>query len=65
MEALFISIIIIVVLVLVLRMVGAWMLRINDVIEELKGLRSEVFAFRKQLDNYRKEDKKTFREGIK
>jgi len=46
-------------------MVGAWMLRINDVIEELKGLRSEVFAFRKQLDNYRKEDKKTFREGIK
>ena len=41
---LIIGLVILVIVVLILRLVGAWMLRINDIIEELKGLRRDLRA---------------------
>ncbi len=40
-------IIFLVVFVLIMRLLGAWMLRINDVIDELKGIRKDLRSLEK------------------
>jgi len=48
--------------IVLMRFIGAWMLRINDVIKGLEDVQREMQAFRMQIDKYRKEDQKLLEE---
>lgn len=42
MMAFFIGLVLFIVFILIIRAVGAWMLRINDVIDQLRAIRKEL-----------------------
>jgi len=52
MEQLIAVVVIVVVAILAIRLFGAWMLRINTVISELRNIADEVNELRNDLANY-------------
>lgn len=53
-----------VVFILIMRLLGAWMLRINDVISELKGLRRDLRALENNFNNYVPQNKIYEKQGL-
>ena len=50
------AVLVVVVFVLIIRLFGAWMLRINEVIDQLEGIREEVKHLRLDLNNLAEEE---------